>query len=252
MNLDIVMIDQLDPTGRLITYRATPARDGGRVLIDRIRDIDRRVHDPEAADIGNVRIYNSARCEVSHSVCKPASFRADPNMPLFFIRFEHMGIPVGKSSEGHGGVYGFLLPVGWRCRTLYVSDPYDKTQADEAMKKQFRRNVLWDPETQSQVVEIELRSNKGSFSFFPGCSASLVRADPPETVYVEAEECENTVSACCGMLGHLDRDARGPLLNRISQGANWLHLKPNLFGLGLDLNKILGDMVARFQRKILD
>jgi hypothetical protein len=163
-----------------------------------------------------------------------------------------MGIPVGKSSEAHGGVYGFLLPVGWQCRTLYVSDPYDKTQADDAMKKQFRRNVLWDPDTQSQVVEIDLESRRGSFSFVLGCSASLVRADPPGTVYVEAQECANTVSACCEKLKYLDRDARGQLLDRISQGANWLHLKPNVYGLGLDLNKILGDMVARFQRKTHD
>ena len=38
-------------------------------------------------------------------------------------------------------------------------------------------------------------------------------------------------------------------VDTISDKLDYLHLKPNFFGLGIDVNKIIRDTVAHFRRK---
>ncbi len=57
----------------------------------------------------------------------------------------------------------FLLPPHWRLRDLKIVDPYDNSSEIMSEKKEFRYSVYWDEEYEIQMIEMELRSNRGSF-----------------------------------------------------------------------------------------
>lgn len=248
MNLDIVLIDFLAPHGMLTTFRILPIRSNARVTIDRQRDIFPGYTDQLAKDIGGTRIYNFSSCSIERFDVHLRSFEAHQFDHSFSFRFEHMGIPVGSMRQGHGGHYNFVLCPGWRLRDLWVSDPYDTRHESVERKKQFRHNVLWDPECKTQLVEMELSSGRGSFSFIVKGTASLLAEDDPSIEYVQAATSPSSVRSL-GQLGWGD-DASSKMADELVHVANWVELKPNIAGIGINLNAIIQDSFNIFRRKV--
>lgn len=245
MNLDIVLIDTLTPDGVITSFKITPKYQYQRVLIDRYRDIypDRFGNE---LDLGGVRIYHSQDCSILRTDTRLRSFEADDHK--FSFQFEHMGIPIGPSRDAHGGIYNLVLAVGFRLTDFRIVDPYDHTHEDISHKKEFKYSVIWDQECRVQLVEMYLRSNRGSFSFI--AQGSAVLADSPgEHNFVQSEEYDWKVSDLISH--HMLRDqGKKVLAKEIAEKVDWIDLKPNIFGIGININNILKDCLKVFSRKV--
>ena len=245
MYLDIVIIDILDPDGVLRTYKIRPKESGHKVVIDRLRDIYPEKYDDDDLDLGGARIYNSSSCIVERQTARLRSFDAKDSQISF--QFEHMGIPLGPSRQAHGGIYNFLLSPGWRLTEIYVSDPYDKKRKHIKNKRQFSYSIEWDTECNVQLIDMQLRSGRGSFSFVIAGVAELIGEEKKE--FVEAHESDWVVSNIVD--NHLiDKDGKAILAQDIAEKSDWLELKPNIFGIGINFNEIIKDSIASFKRKV--
>jgi len=246
MYLDIVIIDILEPDGLLRTYKIRPKTREGRVVIDRLSDIYPERFNNDDLDLGGTRIYNSPGCSIEMLASKIRAFDSTDNKMNF--RLEHMGIPLGPSRESHGGIYNFLLSPGWRLTEFYLSDPYDKKYEDIKKKKQFRYQAIWDKECNVQLVNMDLRSGRDSFSFIASGSAMLIDNEDKHQ-FVEADESDWAVSHVID--NHLlDGNGKKALALDMAEKSDWLELKPNIFGIGINLNQILKDSISAFKRKL--
>ncbi|MEP7009367.1 MAG: hypothetical protein ABJC13_03510 [Acidobacteriota bacterium] len=251
MNLDIVLIDMLRPDGVLTTYKVLPTAGPRGLTMDRLRDIHPERFGDADLDIGGTRIYNASRCSIDKITSRLRALELGADGHSFRFQFEHMGIPLGPSKEAHGGAYNLVLPPGWRCRSLFFSDPYDRKHEDVSRKKQFQFSVIWDPDCSTQLAEMMMRSSRGSFSFVVAGTASVVAADPSDTQYVEARESQYSVAQLTD--SHLiDRDGRDRLAAELAEKSEWLELKPNFFGLGVNLNEVVKDAIRFFRKKMMD
>jgi len=244
MNLDIVIIDSLTPDGILTSFKVKPAERNNRVLIDRFRDVFPDKYNDEL-DLGGIRIYNSKECSILKTDTKIRNFSSDEKTLEF--QFEHIGIPIGPSREGHGGIYNFLLPAGFKLLSLYVSDPYDSSSEEIESKKQFRYELIWDSECKMQLLELGLRSSRGSFSFIIKGSAGLLD-NYQEADFKTSSESEWKIG---NLTEHfiIPKDGQKKLAEEISKKIDWLDLKPNIFGIGLNINEIIKSLNI-FKKKI--
>jgi len=245
MYLDIVLIDTLTPDGVMTSFKVTPKHQHQRVLIDRQRDIypDRF---GDELDLGGTRIYNSQECSILRTDTRLRAFVASDH--TFSFQFEHMGIPIGLSRESHGGIYNLLLAPGFRLVDFCIVDPYDHKHEDIRQKKQFKYDVIWDKECKVQLVEMNLRSNRGSFSFIVHGEAVLVDS-PGEHNFVEAKESGWQVSKLTNK--HMLRDdGKQVLAKELAKKVDWIDLKPNVFGIGININEILKSCFKVFKRKV--
>lgn len=248
MNLDIVLIDFLTPDGVLTSYKVKPKYHPRGVVIDRLRDIYPERFSDDDLDLGGTRIYNASTCSIEKQSSRIRAFEVNEIEPYFSFQFEHMGVPIGPSREAHGGIYHFVLSPGWRFRKIGLVDPYDRNPT-VACKKQFRYQVAWDTQCNTQIIEMEMRSGRGSFSFIVFGTASLVASDPDTTKYVDAFESEWGISRLSDT--HLlDKKGKQRLTKELVEKADWLELKPNLFGLGVNLNQIIKDSIMIFRGKV--
>lgn len=248
MNLDIVLIDQLAPDGVLNSYRISPKSDSRRVVIDRLWDIFPDHYGKDDVDLGGTRIYNASQCLIDRFTSRPRAFRADAGNQSFHFQFEHMGIPLGSSKRGHGGMYNLVFPPGWRCQELFVSDPYDHGNPHLPERKQFQHSVIWDPECSTQLVEMSMRSGRGSFSFIVSGTVSIVSAGST-SAYLEARESSYSVKQLSDVR-ILDKRGRDRLSQELAEKSDWLELKPNVFGVGVNLNQVVKDAIRFFQKKV--
>lgn len=250
MNLDLVLIDTLTPDGVLTSFKITPQNELHRVVIDRYRDIYPDKFGNEI-DLGGTRVYNSEVCSIFRTDTKLRSFSLKNNTISF--QFEHMGIPLGPSSQAHGGLYNFLLAPGFRLNSFRIVDPYDKREGITE-KRQFRYETIWDEESRTQLVEMDLSSNRGSFSFIVHGSAVLVDT-PGEHNFVESQISDSGVRIASNW--HVDNyllpgKEKSQLTNIIADKLDWVELKPNICGVGVNLNEILKSCILAFKRKTKD
>jgi len=242
--LDIVLIDVVDPDGILRTYKIKPKDREDRVVIDRLSDIYPEKFDDEL-DMGGNRIYNSSRCKIEKQTAKLRNFTQDG--VSFHFEFEHMGIPLGPSREGRSGIYNFLLPPGWRLVELFISDPYDDKSTKVKEKKQFKHKVSWDSTCSVQLIDMQLRSGRGSFSFI--VSGRAVLSSSSAESFVDSHKSGYAITSM--MNNHLiDKQGSRILSTELAEKSDWLELKPNLFGIGINLNKIIKDSIGAFKRKV--
>jgi len=244
MNLDIVIIDFLNIDGSITNYRILP-NEGRRVLVDRLPDVYRSRMNKNI-NIGGTRIYNSSECSIDEYQTIIRGFSFDPEKQIIKFQFEHKGVPVGPSRNAHGGLWNLILPPRWRLIQLHVVDPYDNTVEQIEQKKSFRHDVYWDTECETQLVEMELRSGRGSFSFIVKGEASLF--DNDATQFAPCLETPYGVSRI-NYNNIIDQDGSNVLSERLNKGADWLELKPNLFGIGINLNQIIKDSINKFKNK---
>lgn len=94
-----------------------------------------------------------------------------------------MYIPVERTRTGSCGIYNFILPVGFRLTDLQIVDPFDKNNKSD--KKQFKYEVFYDRDNKLQVVQMQLKSNRGIFSFVLKGEAS---AENSESEFISYQE----------------------------------------------------------------
>ena len=96
-----------------------------------------------------------------------------------------------------------------------------------------------------------MRSSRGSFSFVVAGTASLVAADASDTRYVEARESQYSVAELSDSL-LIDGDGRNRLALELADKSDWLELKPNFFGIGVNLNEVVKDAIQFFRKKVTE
>lgn len=190
MHLDIVLIDSLTPDGVLTNFRITSKVKSRSVQIDRYRDIHPDRFGKEL-DIGSVRIHNSEDCFIFRTDTRLRAFQSVNNGYSF--QFEHMNIPLGPIKNDHYGFYNLIFPPGFRLINFKMVDPYDDKHSEVDQKRGFQYSVIWDKECKVQLIEMQLHSNRGSFSFIAKGNVVLVYSSN-EQEFIKAEESDWRVS----------------------------------------------------------
>lgn len=230
MNLSILLTDFIDVQGVLKTYRFIPINQYNKVVVDRISDICTDIKDNTDKDVGLLRVYNSDKCELFTTTCKIKDFSISNSNKITFC-FEHMYIPVESSKTGSCGIYNFILPVGFRLTNLHIVDPFDNSNEKLEQKKHFIYDVFYDKENKIQMVQMQLRSCRGSFSFRLKGEAEFDGND---------KECINY----CEEKIYFDKDIHEFFFDDGIKKSFWKNLKeslllePNFNGIGIDLKKL--------------
>ncbi len=230
MNLSILLTDFINIKGVLKTYRFIPINQYNRVVVDKISSICSDVKGNTDKDVGIFRVYNSDKCQLISTVCKIKDFVVTHENHMSFC-FEHMYIPVESSSMGSVGFYNFILPVGFKLTELHIIDPFDNSKKNFENKKHFKYNVFYDSESKIQIVHMELRSGRGSFSFILKGKASY-------------EDCKNEFIRYQEQKIYFDRDIHDFFFDEGIKKSFWKNLKeslllePNFNGIGIDLKKL--------------
>lgn len=248
MYLDIVLIDYLAPNGVLTTYRLIPNDARDRVVIDRLADIDMTFQSADAINIGGVRVYNSSTCSIRAQQAKIRHFTAYDSDNSLTFGFSHIDIPVGSQRSGHGGFYNLILPPGFKLTDAHVVDPYDRTQTELLKKKHFRHDIIWDTSCNTSLVSMFLTSSRGTFSFILFGKAKIFDASRMSEYLVSKE----TDYAVTDILNHpiITSNDRKTIADSIADKSDWLELKPNIAGIGINLNQIIEDSIHAFQKRI--
>lgn len=229
MYLSIVLIDFIDRTGTLKTYRFVPTGKYNKVVVDRLGDICADVKGNTDKDIGLLRIYNSSECQLLSTKCKIKEFTC--NSDYISFEFEHMYIPLESSHYGNCGYYSFILPIGYKLTELHIVDPFDKKTSHIEKKKHFKYDIFFDSEKKLQIVQMQLRSGRGSFSFYLSGKAST---EYSKVSFIDYQE--RTI--------YLDDTINESVFNEGIKKSFWKHLKesvilePSFNGIGIDLKKL--------------
>ncbi|MBK9924000.1 MAG: hypothetical protein IPP66_01795 [Anaerolineales bacterium] len=248
MYLDIVLVDYLNPDGVLTTYRITPKESGEKVVIDRLRDIDTKFSSHDSMDIGGARIYNTSSCSIQIQQTKLRKYSPMDSDGLIFFTLEHLGIPVGSQRQAHGGYYNFILPPSFRFTDLHIVDPYDNNEHAIEKKKHFRSDVIWDTSCNTSLAKMFLTSSRGTFSFILLGRAKLYDGNN-KSEFLNAQETQYAVSSIFDY--HIiSADGKKTLTDDIAKKSEWLELKPNIMGFGINLNAIIKDSIQAFQNKV--
>lgn len=242
------MIDYLNVDGKLTNFNIRPKDLSSHVIVEQLSNVYRSRSD-SIFSVGGTIIYNSHQCQIRKQETKLRSVIQAPAQNVFSFQFNHMHLPLGPSNTGHAGLWNFLLPPRWRLRDLKVVNPYDNTSETMIEKKEFMYTVYWDEVSSTQMVEMELRSNRGSFSFEVIGTMSLIDTDGEEVGYTESiitnyavERLEN--------IRIIDSEGQAMLSSHLAEKAKWLELKPNIAGFGLNINAIL-ESIDSFRNKMI-
>ena len=241
MYLKILLIDYLTADGVLTSYQVFPKHEGGAVVVDRLTDVSGVSFGAHDKDVGGVRLYNSDKVEVLKNQTQIRAFEQTGSSFVFGI--EHKGLDVGFSKRSEGGLYYFIAPHGFRATELYVADPYDQGTSDNYARKQFKYLLHWDTRYISQVVEMDLRSSRGTFSFRLGGRFS---PSTEEAHFLACPEDENIVSRATGDW-HLEDGGQKAIKHDMAGLLDSLELKPTVFGVGIDVPKFIKKIIEMFR-----
>jgi hypothetical protein len=248
MHLKIAIIDYLDTHGKLTTYVVRPGEEYRIMLVDRLKDVFGHRYSSDDVDIGGTRIYNSSLCSIEKLSARIRDFKREHHGGALSFQFEHVGIPIGFADRGECGIYNLVLTPSWRLRKLRIFDPNDSRHHSPETKKQFMHEVIWDTHCTTQVVEMMLDSERGPCSFVLRGNAVHVGSDEDLGHYLQSRESERAVSDISENI-LLDDGGKCHLANEIAKKAGWLELKPNLFGIGININEIINDSICFLKRK---
>lgn len=229
MNLSIVLNDFLGTDGTLKTYRFIPINAYNKVVVDRIADIHLDVKGNTDKDVGLLRIYNSDKCQLNTTNCKIKNFVFEKGGIGF--QFEHMYVPIETSNYGSCGIYNFILPFKYKLTKLHIVDPFDKTNTELEFRKHFKYQLYWDAEKNLQIVQMQLRSRRGSFSFIVKGNAML---SDESCLFLDCIESEIA----------LDENIDNCLFDEEIKKSFWQSFKesiifePNFNGIGIDFKKL--------------
>jgi hypothetical protein len=248
MYLAVVLIDYISTDGILTTYRITPSDGHGSVVIDRLRDIDIKFDSPDSINVGGARVYNASTCSIQIQRTKLRQFRVNESETAIHFYLEHMRIPVGSPRQGSGGFYNLVLPPNFKFTELHIVDPYDKTHPEVKQKRHYQYDTVWDTTCNTSLTTMRLSSRWESFLFMLLGKAKVF--DP--TRVSEYLDCRDSTCAVSNLLNYeiISPKVRKALAEDIADKSEWLELKPNIAGVGINLNAIIKDSIKAFQRRI--
>lgn len=246
MHVEIVKTDFLTLDGKVNSFTLTPKRNINgmqKVRIDRVVDFERRREDKDRVLGGNI-IYNLRDCNLETTQTPPNNkYHYVPEENYFSFEYNHMNIPLGPIGAGYAGRWNLILPPGWRLTELYISDPYHKAEKVEE-KKQFAYSVHWDTTSQTQLVEMELHSRRGSFSF-------IVKGKAYNTKNSQNENSQNFIGSHEANSGITELNSLKlgfPQKNILKILYNSLELKPSFYGVSYDIKTTLEDLFSNKRR----
>lgn len=248
MYLAVVLIDYISPDGVLTTYRITPLDDNGSVVIDRLHDIDMEFDSTDSINIGGTRVYNASTCSIQIQQTKLRKFQVNESETAINFYLEHIGLPVGSPRQGSGGFYNLLLPPTFKFTELHIVDPYDKTKPEVRQKRHYQYHTVWDTTCNTSLTTMRLSSRWESFSFMLLGQAKVF--EPAKAS--EYLDCRDSTYAVSELLNYriISPNARKTIADDIAHKSEWLELKPNIAGVGINLNAIIRDSIRAFQHKI--
>ncbi len=248
MYIAVALIDYISPDGVLTTYKITPLDDNASVVIDRLRDIEIEFDSSDSINIGGSRVYNASTCSIQIQKTKLRKFQINDSETAINFYWEHMGLPVGSPRQGSGGFYNLVLPPNFKFTELHIVDPYDKTNPEVQKKRHYQYDTVWDTTCNTSLTTMRLSSRWESFSFILLGQAKVFE---PAKASEYLDYCDST-NAVSKLLDYeiIPPKARKAIADDIADKSEWLELKPNIAGVGINLNAIIKDSIRAFQRKL--
>ena len=235
MFCDVVFVEMLAHDGTRNSFYIKPKSENERVIIDRYRDIP--PNSPrDKIDIGGNRVYNFDKCTMEHL---KTFLQLRAHEDKFSFRIKHEGIPIGSIAEGHKGIYNLILAPGLRFTDFHIIDPFDSKHKDNE-KKEFEYQVIWDKKYEVQLVEMILRSRRGSFSFVSYGSFAHTGSSRMHT-FVNSIEYEGGVIGLTDRYNLLNDNEKKAFSDLIIEKLNqYVKIEPSIFpGVSVKINKVL-------------
>ena len=156
MWFDCVIIDKVASDGDLESYHIR-ARNGERLTVDRLEDIDPSYRAVTSKDVAGIRLYEDDNIESRVLQSKLQNFEITSDGALK-LQLDHWGIPVTF------GYYSIIFPKGFRIRDVKIYDPYDA--ADDIHRKRNYKHISakWDSACEHSCAQIVMQSKRGTFS----------------------------------------------------------------------------------------
>lgn len=250
MYLELFKIDFLDLEGKITSFTLTPQKNKNgtnKVRVDSVVEY-RGAKVQNTKVFGSYIIYNYNDCNLEKTETPPnINFYFDKKENSICFEYRHMYIPLRSSARGYVGLWNLILPAGWRITELYLSDPFDKNK-DVKKKKQFNHKLYWDKQNHIQSIEMELRSVRGSFSFIVKGKAINISniIEPTKENLIPSDEDNYGFGTLEDIsLSH----SKGEGIIRYLQNNNLLELKPNIGGLGVNINEIINYFLKKSRSK---
>lgn len=232
MYIATVIFDFINPEGIINSVKVNSKDNNDHIIIDRYEDI---VKDEIYSnnDLSGTRIYNIEDCKINISESKIKSFKKEKSK--FSFELEHMGIPLSPNYNYTRGYYNLVLPARYKFTKLVIADPYSAGEKIKD-KKQFKFNLKHDLKLDTQLVAMELRSSRDTFSFILSAEAELLTDLEIENgKAVKFESKEDVLSE--NKYHHIGKDQFLP--DFVDKLLEIIDIKPNFFGLGVNLNELI-------------
>lgn len=245
MFLDIVFVEMLAQDGTMDSFIIKPKSKNDQIITESYRDTHPDSNN-DKFDLGGNCIHNFDECTMKHlKTILQLKFHDDE----FSFKIKHDGIPVGSSEEGHVGIYNLILAPGFRFTNLRIINPFDNKHKDKE-KKEFEYQVFWDKKYKVQLVEMKLRSRRGSFSFI--LNGSFVHINSPEKhIFVNCLECDGRLVSLTDHYNLLNDNEKKTLLDELIEKSNqYVKIEPEIFpGVSINVNKMLEDYQEKHIKK---
>jgi hypothetical protein len=245
MFLDIVFVEMLAQNGTRDSFIIKPKSKSDQIITESCRDIH-----PDSPndkfDLGGNRIHNFDECTMKHlKNIHQLKVISDE----FSFKIKHEGIPVGSSGEGHVGIYNLILEPGFRFTNLHIIDPFDNKHKDKE-KKEFEYQVFWDKKYEVQLVEMKLRSRRGSFSFVLNGSFAPI-SSPKEHIFVNCPECDGRLISLTDSYNHLNDNEKKALSSGFIETLNkYVKMEPEILpGVSIKVNKVLEEYQEKHNKE---
>lgn len=245
MFLDVVFVEMLAQDGTMNSYIIKPKSKNDQIITENYKDTH-----PDSPndkfDLGGTRIHNFDECTMKSLKTKLQLKVSDND---FSFKIKHERIPIGSIDEGHSGIYNLVLAPGLKFTNLRIIDPFDNKHKDKE-KKEFEYLVFWDKKYEVQLVEMKLRSRRGSFSFVLNGSFVNINSQG-EHIFLNCLECDGRLINLTNHYNLLSDKENKILSDRIIEKINqYVTLEPEILpGVSIKGNKILENFQEKYIKK---
>ncbi|MED3984279.1 hypothetical protein P4646_09530 [Peribacillus simplex] len=245
MYLEIVKTDFLYLDGAITSFTLTPLKNRNgtnKVRVDSAVEFT-RTNEQNNKVLGGHIIYNLNDCNLEMTTIPPnTKFTFDSIENSISFEYKHMNIPLGNLYKGNAGRWNLILPEGWKLTELYLSDPYHNEE-DVKKKKQFRHSVFWDTQKHTQLIEMDLLSKRGSFSFIIKGKALNITNIPEQSQidFIPCYESDFGLRTLSEVHFHTQN------INILDKINKYVELKPNIGGLSININEIISDLLSKIR-----
>lgn len=233
MYLTSIIIDIISDDKKLKTITIFPRRTNEKVIVEHLSNLN---SSKDKSTFGTVQIYNLDNCKIKVNELDLKAIHG--NGADLFFSIDHIGIPIGNPSKHPMGMYNLILPQQYNLQDFHIVDPYDDKKND-IEKKHFQYETLFDNKQNRHVVKMYLHSAKyDTFSLKVFGSASK------EKVINSSLNVINGKNIIADIADSNYEYSFGKKAKKfIKNLSKYLELKPNVVGIGLNINSILEDQI---------